>query len=223
MKPNKHEDSNKKLLSAVEESYNLSKISRETPWVKLDKPIQTGWLKYHKLRDDCASRYDAQIFNTILSEIDVPVFCRKTDFKDRHGVAMNAGLKVIRQNVWDNLNWPESYKKYFLFGTYLVDWDCDDGRVPCYIQNKKQVTGYKIKQAFYFEEVVKPYFVTHRKPILPEIESRQAELSAFIEKNGGWSKYEYIKKGASYRHRYWADHNSEWLNREDPVYLVECD
>ena len=153
MNPIKKEQDNKKIISTVKELNELNKILRDTPWVKLDKPIQTGWTKCHKLRDDCASRDDADTFKRILDTIDVSVFCRKQDFKDRKGVVMNAGLKVIRENHWVKLNWPESYKKYFLFGTYLVEYDSDSRGYAHYYSTKKSVVGFKIKQEFYFEEI----------------------------------------------------------------------
>lgn len=221
MKPNKKEEANKKLLAVVAEYCELNKVTRNAPWVKLDKPIQTGWTKHHRLREDCSVRSDAAIFKTILKEIDVPIFCRKQDFMDRKGIIMNAGLRVIRENTWDKLGWPESYKKYFLFGTYLVEWHYETTGVPTFYSQKKQIVGYKIKQEFYFEQAIKPYFVTHRQPILPEVESRQKELSSYIENHGGWTKYEHIKRGSAYQSRDWSDYNSEWLNKDDEIYCIE--
>ena len=223
MKAHKKEEANKELLAVVREIDELRKIVYDAPWIKLDKPIQTGWTKLHVLRDDCKARADADIFKRILGVIDVPIFSRRKDFKDRHGIVMNAGLRVIRENYWDKLEWPESYKKYFLFGTYLVEWDMETRYVPTYFVNRKHVVGFRMKQEFYFEEIIKPYLVTHRRPILPEIESRQAELDAYIESHGGWSKYEYIKRGSSYQHRDWADYNSKWLNEDDSIFCLDQD
>jgi hypothetical protein len=223
MKPNKKEEANKELLAAVKESNELYKVRRDTPWVKLDKPIHTGWTKCHVLRDDCKARSDADVFKRILGVIDVPIFSRRKDFKVRNGIVMNAGLRVIRENAWDKLEWPESFKKYFLYGAYFVEWDMESRYRPTHYPNKKLVVGFKLKQEFYFEEVIKPYLVTHRQPILPDIESRLAELDSFIENNGGWTKWEYLKKGSSYRHRDWADYNSVWLNKEDQMFCLDQD
>ncbi len=187
MNRKKKDVKNKALLSAVTEMDALNKITRDAPWIKLPKPIQTGWTKTLDLRDDCKNRSDAHIYREILEKVKVNAFCRKQDFLDRKGYPIKAGVRIIRTNEWEKLGWPEHYKKYFFFGVHEIG--------SSYFGQTYYAEGYKFWQRFYFVDKVVPHFITHTQAKLPEIETRISELDSFIRNNGGWDAYWHFKRG----------------------------
>ena len=199
MNSKKQEAKNKKLYRAVMELDELRKITWNAPLIKLPKPIQFGWTKKLKLRDDCANRKDAHIYRQIMDEIQVPVFSRKQHFIDKKGQSLVPGLRLVRSNEWLKIGWPEHYKKYFYFGLHEVktSW------------GTRYDEGYKFIQRFYFVDQIIPRFMTHERAILPEVETRIQELNRFIENNGGWNAYSHYKKGRTYRDR---DYNQPRFN-----------
>lgn len=183
----KKESKDKALYAAVRELSELQRISWNAPLIKLPKKIQTGWTKTLVLRDDCRNRKDFAIYQTILDKVKIDVFCRKADFINSNGRPINTGIKIIRTNEWKDLNWPDSYKKYFEFGTFAVE---TYGRT-------QYIEGYRYWQRFYFVDKIVPYFITHTQAKLPEVETRIAELKSYIEKHGGWDRYYRYKNGSS--------------------------
>lgn len=192
MNSKKKEAKNKKLYRSVMELDELRKITWNAPWIKLPKPIQIGWIKKFQLRDDCKNRQDSHIYRKIMEHVQVPVFCRKQHFIDKKGQVIKPGIKLIRTKEWNNLGWPDFYKKYFYFGLHEVGTQYGKTHYD---------EGYKFIQRFYFVDYVIPRFVTHEQAKLPEVETRIRELEKYIENNGGWEAYYHYKKGRTYKDR----------------------
>ena len=181
----------KEVVAAVIELNKLQKLSWNAPLVPLEKPIQTGWLRTFKLRDDCSRRNDAAAYKTICKEIARSCFCRKQTFLDKKGDEVKPTLRIIGEGEWDKLGWPEYYKKYFAFGNWSI-----------YKYGLKQtVKGWKFWREYYFvDDDITPYFITHQRVKMPDVETRIAELNRFIEQNNGWKTYGHYKKGSYWGH-----------------------
>jgi hypothetical protein len=207
----------KKVFRAVRDLNKQYEIRSTAKLIPLEKPIQTGWKKRHVLRDDCSRRQDAKVFSTILKVIDVPVFCRRKDFiaSDKR-TKIKAGLKIIGPGEWDNLDWPEHYKKkYFKYG-YWSEFNVNG------INHSSRTfkLGYAFIYDFYFTEDIQPYFITHRLPKLPEVETRISELKSFITNHGDWGKHFYWKKGTNCDDIDWYDYRERYINRFDDILVV---
>ena len=202
MLPKKQLQKQKKVYAAVTELCKLNKISWNAPLIPLAKLIQTGWVKGFTLRDDCSRRSDAQVYRTICKQIQAPVFCRKKNFIDKKGKEIKPGFRIIGKGEWDNLGWPEHYKKYFAYDIWSI------GR-----SHTKE--GWGFWRGYYFIEEIKPYFITHQRTKIPEVETRIAELEGFINNNNGWKIFEHYKRG-----HYWDRRERD---RKIHKYLNEFD
>lgn len=162
MLKNKQTNKDKELLKLEREHNRLCKLSWHAPLVKLAHPYQNGWLKGFQLRDDISRRTDAAIFRRILTKINTIIFCRTKNFVKRNGETMAHDIDVIGKNEWEGLNWPEHYKKYFIFG---------------YVKhNNRMIECYRFAYPYYFVEKITPHFVTHQRAVIPEVESRKQEI-----------------------------------------------
>lgn len=204
MNLNKQLREQKKLFKLDSELNKLQRQRYEAPWVKLPKPIQTGWLKRFRLRDDCTRRSDAHCYSTILKHIGTTAFCRRKDFKYKDNEEIKLKLKIVGVGEWDNLGWPEYWKKkYFMFGT----WDIGNRFTSHYIQ------GYRFFQDFYFEEFIEPYFVTHEQIKIGEIETRIAEIENYFYRENKWPKIDKYVHG-SVRHFHDGEKH-QYINHDD--------
>lgn len=174
----------KEIRRLVNEFYRLRKATWEAPIVPIEKPYKNGYVKFFTLRDDYTRRVDVHDFKRILSRINNTVFSRNKDFKDKKGVIHSPNLSIIPEKQWQSFDWPEHYKKHFVFGhhTYYYGWG-----------GKGTIYGYKFWREYCFTEKIEPHFVTHQRVVLPEIESRLSEIRAKFSNEQLWERYRSMK------------------------------
>lgn len=185
---NKREEKDREIRAAVREMDALQRITWNAPIVKLETPYQNGWLMYHVLRDDYTRRNDAEVFRTILKQIGGISFCRKPSFEGRNGKTYKPSFSIIGENEWKVLGWPEYYKKYFSFGLHRVIYN-NDG----FEYGGGHRLGYKFNRTYCFATAIKPHIVTHIRTVVPEAQTRLAELRNHFDTHNLWKRYWKIK------------------------------
>lgn len=137
----------------------------------LKKPIRHGWYKYLKLRDDVSRRKDAYVFQNIIDVAGITIWGRNLEEVDQKWMIREADLRHISlPGIWkldrkqlQDLN-PKAQR--FFQGIEIINgsWLCGiiyyECRAPIH----------------YFEPTYKRAYITHRKIIDSEIESRIEQL-----------------------------------------------
>lgn len=182
------ESNDKKLIRLRKRMNELWKIKHGLPLVQLEKPIRRGFKKTFKLREDIARRKDAKDFQRILGVINQTIYCKTDDFKIKkwHNNQMEDiphVLKHIPENQWDKLDWPEHFKKWFVF---------QERHHTTKYGGNYVIKGYWFKYDYMFDAVVLPNFVTHRKPVEPHIERELKEIDQYFEAHDGWHRLQHL-------------------------------
>lgn len=174
----------KELLRNERELDGLYKRKWETPWIKLDKPIQNGYVRNLVLRDDISRRKDADVFERIRKTLNKPMYCRNADFKVRKRKSgqyeeIEHHIFPIGEGRWEKLEWPEHFKKYFTYGTKY--YTHPGGYTSSF-------TGYWFNTDWMFDYKIEPHYLTHYQPIDPDLESQIKVLEKKVwddDKNRG--------------------------------------
>jgi len=175
---NKQTDKDKSILKLQRELSRLWQAKWNYPLIEVDVPYQNGWTKSFELRDDISRRTDAAVFKKILKRINSKVFCRTKNFLKRDGTAIPHDLDVIGVNEWEGLGWPEHYKKYFYFG-YII-------------RHRRIIKCYSFINSYYFVDKIEPHIITHQRVVIPQVESRIAEIRAKMSR-GLWNRLNNLK------------------------------
>lgn len=212
-----------KVMRLHRELQKLQDQQWKAPYIELEKPIRNGWKKTFVLRADVARRTDANIFADILKVVNTTVYCRKADFLVRRSVVSTYltrhknvkkkytmewvpiphNLSIIGKNTWEKLEptWTVRHKKYFTAFSGL--WSCP---------HHKWVANCGCRQctlpSFYFDTLIEPNFITHIRPIDPELESKIQRLRNYIDTHKLWPKIERWVYGKSYY--------DDWYDSPDP-------
>lgn len=173
----KKEVFHKKLMALIREYENINRLIRSAEPVKLDKPVQYGWKKSLRLRDDYTRRADAHVYQKLLDVCGKTVFSRNKKFLDRKGKVIEVPTLEIDILAWPRLGLPDYYKKYF------------------YIQNINGKQKYVLIKSYWMEEYIEPYILTHRFPVCKEFESRKKEISNKLDRINGWQIFYQKLKG----------------------------
>lgn len=189
------EEKDKKIIRFCKRLYELRRAEREIPLVPLPKPIQRGFKKSFKLREDISRRNDAHIFKRILGVINTTVYCKTQDFKVKkyHSNQLTDiphSLDYISEYEWGKLNWPQSLKKWFILRSKHIDTKYGLSRIP--------IKGYYFSHPYFFDTKIEPHFVTHTCPVDVNIKREIAEIEAFMTNNSGWARLGHLK---GYTHR----------------------
>jgi len=181
--------------------------------IPLDKPIFYGYKKFFVVREDYARRRDAMIYRRLCKCIQSVITSRDTDF-------MYKDWKTGKMKPMEHK--PRYYR------------EVEFGKVPLDLQKYfrkvirtetiwfgKQVINYPIyelEKDFMFVPAMDKHYITHKRKIYPEIESRIEEIrkeiwdggknEAILRKMKGWGNgyekgYDDIKRKIE----------EDWLNK----------
>ena len=178
------EDKDKILIRHAKRLRELGRLRRSMEPVPLPHPIQRGFKRSFKLRDDIARRRDAHNFVRILGEINQTVYSRDGSFKVRkfHNKQLEDvphRLALISVHRWEKLNWPTSLKKWFTL---------KETNIATGYRRYSYAKGYSFDYPYFFDTKTEPHFVTHSKPINPNLEREEAEIEAFMDHHQGWRR-----------------------------------
>jgi hypothetical protein len=174
--PDKHQARDKQLLRLEREVWRLCRARHDAPVVPLERPFQRGWTKTYILPEGIERRRDAPILRAILAVVNRRVYSRDRSFVHRHtGKTIELGPRVLHVREMEQYSWSPQHRALFELGTWLID----DG--PSWIRWRRgHFLGYKLVRTEWLREDVQPHLITHRQVLLPDVESRLAEIESFL-------------------------------------------
>lgn len=179
----KHRSFEKQLRRLAREYNRLSQARWNAPLIPVDQAFQCGWEKTYVLRDDIRLRPDLRVFSEILGEVNQRIYSRNREFKHWSGRQMFLRPRIIPVARWLQLNWPASHKRWFAYGHWREE---GDHWRPDHL--RRHTLGFRLERDWWLEERIQPFMVTHLRVELPEVRSRMAEISAFMEATHGWRR-----------------------------------
>ncbi len=177
---NKHSSHEKHLRRLEREAERLRQASARAPIVPLERPYQKGWVKKYVLDPRVLRRPDAQIFRRMLEAVNQCVHSCARSFVNRAGQPIVLRPRIIHVREWQNLAWPASHQRFFGFGRWRVE-DRSFWLPP----HRAWTTGYKLVYDEWLREDVQPRLITHQRVALPEVDSRLAEIRAYMDRMQG--------------------------------------
>lgn len=198
------ENSDKLLLQKSRRLNELWAMEREIPLEPLPTPIQRGWKKGFKLRDDIARRRDANDLKRMLGFMNNFIYAKDQSFKAKkwHSKQMEDiphGLRYVPELTWDKLGWPEHFKKWFVFEQRIH---------KSKYGASYNIKGYWFKYPWMFDTEVTPHMLTHYRPAVPNIAKEKAEIYEFMEQHNGWQRISHLK---GYKSKWDHDPNKQEL------------
>jgi hypothetical protein len=168
-----------KEYKRLEKEYNsLWKIKCNLGWYKLEKPIRHGWYKQLTLRTDISRRKDAWIFEEVISNAGMIAWGRDKKMADKIWV------KKLRKSECRIFDYPGMKR------ILRKDYQKLKPKVQaCFIPVPKNIGNYytgdyiSILPSWYFETYYEKAFITHRRILDPELDSRMDELENMFESN----------------------------------------
>ncbi|MDO4229536.1 MAG: hypothetical protein Q4C98_06970 [Capnocytophaga sp.] len=156
----------------------LWKQRREIPLVPLPEPYQKGFVRSFRLRDDVARSPLAGFFEEILEKINTFQYSDNRKFqkkKRRRGkkIYVPREQKLLKIPDWQ---FPE-YKKLKFSEKEQAYFVKTEEYNP---HTKKYEVFYEFRDAWRFVLRVKPYMITHYKPLDTDLEREIARLDKFL-------------------------------------------
>lgn len=188
---NKHEKEFKHALKIVRELNVLWKQKNSIDPIKLDKPIQHGYVRSFELTDEAKYRGD---YENLLKAFRLlkqnKAYHHSLDFKVRRGKSKSKHEKhavllsikdprytyYIRESDREkDIKKIEEVKKWMVYHSSMYTCECKEYHE---IQYKKSfIPHYTFRYKWLIKEVTKPHFLTHYTPLDGELESRIAKLN----------------------------------------------
>ena len=193
-----HRDEREKELRRLSKEYQESwqRCRDEGEWVDVE-PYQRGWIRSFELRDDAKNRDDVRSLRRVLDLTNETRFCRNTEFLERDWktgkmVPMKQELKSLTEDQFLKLD--EQMQSYFT----RQEW-YDINR---YTNTRNWIVRYFVRPnyKYYFVFKIEPNMVTQEWIPSNEAETRRAEVSHYIERNGLWDKINHIHGNSSHYH-----------------------
>lgn len=174
--PDKFLARDKQLLRLEREAWRLRRARHEAPVVPLERPYQRGWIKTYVLADGIDRRRDAPIFSAILAVVTRRVYSRERSFVHRRtSQPIVLQPRVLHVREMEQYSWPPAHRALFELGTWMIN------DAPSWIRwERGRSLGYRLVRTEWLREDVQPHLVTHRQVLLPDVESRLAEIESFL-------------------------------------------
>ena len=193
----KHTAFEKRLRQLAREHRRLMHARWHAPVVPLEHAFQRGWEKTYVLRDDIRRRPDLRVFSAVLEVVNRRVYCRNREFKARCGQPLLLRPRVIPVAKWLQLGWPDSHQCLFAYGHWKLE---EEAWRPEYL--RRHILGFRLVRTWWLEEEVRPFMVTHQQVDLPEVRSRVAEISAFMDAHHGWARLSHLQGHSQWWRRF---------------------
>lgn len=152
---------------------------RDIPLVSLPEPYQKGFVRYFVLREDIARSKSADFFNQILEKINTYQYADNRKFqkkKRKRGkkVYVPREQKLLKIPQWQfpkykKLEFNEKEQAYFM-------------QAEEYNPHRKAFeTFYEFRDPWRFVLRVRPYMITHYRPLDLDLERELAQLDKFLD------------------------------------------
>lgn len=145
---------------------------------KLKTPIQKGWVRKFKVREDILRSSDGARYKRILSHVQNAQVSKTTDFSKYNE------LKLKPIQVYNIKNGRVCFPEFYWDKYFILAADPQTGYFTGVEYKVKK--SYFIKNPWVFEIVIEPNFIETLPIIDPALESREKELVNKIEKNKLW-------------------------------------
>ncbi|SHL19553.1 hypothetical protein [Chryseobacterium polytrichastri] len=193
-------DVEKQIRKKYKRSRELWETRRKIPLVPLEKPYQKGFVRFFVVRDDVKRTKDGKFFEGILMKINTYMYSetrkfqkKKRKFGRKIYVPRDQKLDRLLPYQWNDpkLGLTTREKQYFL---KREEYD------PL---RKKYDTYYEFIEPWRFTLRIKPYMITHYKPLSSDLEKEIDELDSYLNQHkivglinkkihgqsGNWKKY----------------------------------
>ena len=202
MHRNHHTERDKFLLGLNRERRALSILCQQK--VKIDPPVQRGWVRRWRLTQRSKMRQDAEVLSTLLSALNSERFFWRRNFRRgkhplRRWHETSQDLRVLHEWEWVRLGWPEIWKERYFRRHETAGW------------GGRRVVTYSFIRADFFELYTDRHFLTELPLHQPGLESRLEELEAAIGFDGQ-NRLHHVTGG---RYRHGPDERQRYRERLD--------
>jgi hypothetical protein len=176
----------RELRGLERERRRLRRATWEAPLIELEKPYQRGWIRFFALTARGKRRPDAAKLHEALQFVQRVQFSRSRDFchysgKSKRRVPLGHPLETLSMREILRRGVPDRVLKRLILRNRGPLRSKDEVRVLVQ-QGFGGVAHFRYPELC--ESVVAPYFITHGRCVLPEVESRLAEIEGCL-RNGG--------------------------------------
>ncbi|MCS3530428.1 hypothetical protein [Chryseobacterium sp. JUb7] len=170
-------DVEKQIRKKYKRSSRLWKLRREIPLLPLEKPYQKGFVRSFVVRDEVMRTKDGEFFNSILNKINTKMYSETRKFlkkKRKSGrriyVEREQKMASLSTYQWNDpkLGLTARDRQYFL-----------KREEYCPIRKATNIY-YEFIEPWRFVLRVKPYMITHYKPLDSDLEKEIDELDYFL-------------------------------------------
>lgn len=188
LKPDPIEQEEKKIRALTRELRKLDREIQNPPSVRLEEPIQRGWVRRHVLTKEAELHPDRETLAAILHDIGReehsrhPLFLKKKHRRSRKLVDVKLPLHEILVDHWSTKRHPrpEEWKPHFHLEYKWHSW-------------RGFQWFYVFTETHLFELRVEPHWLTHLKLIDPGLIRHKAELEAWMKHHNGGPRYRRLK------------------------------
>jgi hypothetical protein len=170
-------DVEKQIRKKYKRSKELWEIRRNIPLVPLEAPYQKGFVRFFVVRDDVKRSKDGVFFEGILNKINTKMYSetrkflkKKRKFGRRIYVVREQKLVQLSAYQWNDpkLGLTTREKQYFLKREEYNPF------------RKRYNVYYEFIEPWRFTLRVKPYMITHYKPLRSDLEKKIDELDSYL-------------------------------------------
>jgi hypothetical protein len=173
-------DVEKQIRKKYKRSKELWEARRNIPLVPLETPYQKGFVRFFVVRDDVKRSKDGNFFQGILNKINTKMYSetrkflkKKRKFGRRIYVVREQKLIQLSAYQWNDpkLGLTTREKQYFLKREEYNPF------------RKKYNIYYEFIEPWRFTLSVKPYMITHYKPLRSDLEKKIDELDSYLSQH----------------------------------------
>lgn len=177
-KRNSKKDVEKQIRKKYKRSKELWKLRRNVLSIPLERPYQKGFVRFFVVRDDVKRSKDGDFFEGILNKINTYMYSESRKFLKKK---RKFGRKIYiekEQKLYRIFPWQWEDPKFGLTvreRQYFVRKEND------YPLKKTSNIYYEFIEPWRFALRVRPYMITHYKPLDLELEKEYDEINSYIK------------------------------------------
>lgn len=202
MKPNTDlkAAADKELRALERELRVLRRIQWDAPLVPLDQPYQRGWERWFEWTPEALLLDDVERPEKLLEVLQKREVSRWQDFrsyvwKRRKQVPMPH--KSPQWSLWSFVRLKLPPELWGNFETHRYGPLNQPGNLET-LREIRWGGPISFRHPQWLVSRLGPHWITHRRVAMPEVESRIAEIEAWMDRSGGWQKL-----GRLHGHRRW--------------------
>lgn len=196
----------KQLLQLSREEDALWDAYRNRGYVPLEPPVQKGYIRTFRMRDDVARGKHSLFFQGILDKINTADYFHRKDFKVKKR-SRGRKIYVLKPQHLQEMRLHEFKKKQFTDREKVY---FEQREVMCK-NGKDSYIKMVFKEPWRFVLQISPYMLTHRRKEDPDLASQIDQLRNYINRNMMRNRMRWLTQS---RHSGWR----KWLSVEKARY-----